>query len=115
MHLGQVVVVRDDYILDLKASLCEAWTSGAKHSPLRDVAGMVRSFNYAAKTALQQRGNHRPEKRKQLVRGINEWERQMIVTFLDSYRAASAGCSSIPTDDATFQRLLDFFLGEGAL
>jgi maltose alpha-D-glucosyltransferase/alpha-amylase len=39
----------------------------------------------------------------------------MIVTFLDSYRAAVAGCSSIPTDDATFRRLLDLFLLEKAL
>jgi maltose alpha-D-glucosyltransferase/alpha-amylase len=117
MHLGQVVVVRDDFhILDFEGEPLRSMDERrAKHSPLRDVAGMVRSFNYAAKTALQQRGNHRPEKRKQLVRGINEWERQMIVTFLDSYRVASAGCSSIPTDDATFQRLLDFFLLEKAL
>ena len=67
--------------LDFEGEPLRSIDERRKHSPLRDVAGMVRSFNYAAKTALQQRGNHRPEKRKQLVRGINEWERQMIVTF----------------------------------
>jgi maltose alpha-D-glucosyltransferase/alpha-amylase len=87
----------------------------AKHSPLRDVAGMVRSFSYAARTALQQRGNHRPEMRDQLVRAIGEWERQMIGAFVKNYRAAAAGCPSIPADDATFQCMLDLFLLEKAL
>ncbi len=117
MHLGQVVVVRDDfYILDFEGEpLRNIEERRAKHSPLRDVAGMLRSFSYAAKTALQQRGNQRPEKRKQLARGIDEWERQISRAFLDSYRAAVVGCSSIPADDATFQRLLDLFLLEKAL
>ena len=85
MHLGQVVVVRDDfYILDFEGEPLRSMEERrAKHSPLRDVAGMVRSFSYAAKTALQQRGNQRPEKRKQLARGIDEWERQMIGAFLE--------------------------------
>ena len=117
MHLGQVVVVRDDfYILDFEGEpLRNMEERRAKHSPLRDVAGMVRSFSYAARTALQQRGNERPEKRKQLTRGVNEWERQMIDAFVSSYRAAAAGCSSVPADDVTFRRLLDLFLLEKAL
>jgi maltose alpha-D-glucosyltransferase/alpha-amylase len=117
MHLGQVVVVRDDfYILDFEGEPLRSMDQRrAKHSPLRDVAGMLRSFSYVARTALQQRGNHRPEMRRQLDRAIDEWERQMIGAFIESYRAAAAGCPSIPVDDATFQRLLHLFLLEKAL
>jgi maltose alpha-D-glucosyltransferase/alpha-amylase len=53
--------------------------------------------------------------RRQLDRAIDEWERQMIGAFIESYRAAAAGCPSIPVDDATFQRLLHLFLLEKAL
>ena len=49
------------------------------------------------------------------MRGVDEWERQISKAFLDSYRAPPRGCSSIRTDDATFQRLLDLFLLEKAL
>jgi maltose alpha-D-glucosyltransferase/alpha-amylase len=39
----------------------------------------------------------------------------MIGAFIESYRAAAAGCPSVPADDATFHRLLHLFLVEKAL
>ena len=53
-HLGQVVVVSDDfYILDFEGepvrTIEERW---AKHSTLRDVAGLIRSFEFVVATVL---------------------------------------------------------------
>jgi maltokinase len=47
-----------------------------KRSPLRDVAGMLRSFAYAASAAPLQRGVEPPA----------DWEAQARTEFLDGYR-----------------------------
>jgi maltose alpha-D-glucosyltransferase / alpha-amylase len=117
LHLGQVVVVREDfYILDFEGeplrSMAERRT---KQSPLKDVAGMLRSFDYAAHTAAHSRPEVRPEVGERLLRAIDQWRRMTVERFIAGYRQAVAGCASVPVDDETFDRLLNLFLLEKVL
>ena len=61
----------------------------AKQSPLRDVAGMLRSFSYAAMSALNDTVDTE-EERALLAPLAEDWERQAQAAFLQAYAARSA-------------------------
>ncbi len=117
LHLGQVVVVRDDFhILDFEGEPLRPLSERrVKSSPLRDVAGMLRSFDYAASTALHRRPEVRPGGGEVLRRALLDWRHQVIGQFLEGYRTAIAGCPSVPAAEATFRSMLDLFLLEKVL
>src|SRR5213078_824456 len=68
----------------------------AKCSPLRDVAGMLRSFSYAALTAIGAATQTRPEDAKRLAPWAEFWETWIGAAFLRAYLAATRGASSLP-------------------
>ena len=117
LHLGQVVVVRDDFhILDFEGEPLRPMSERrAKSSPLKDVAGMLRSFDYAASTVLHRRPEVRPGGGELLRRALVAWRSQVVGRFLEGYRTAIAGCPSVPATDATFRSMLDLFLLEKVL
>ena len=116
-HLGQVLLAQDDVLItDFEGEPARPLAERrAKHSPLRDVAGMLRSLAYAAAVAVRRGASERPNESAQLTALAEAWETQARQAFLDSYRAAIDGCVTWPADPATAARLIDLFLIEKAL
>jgi maltose alpha-D-glucosyltransferase/alpha-amylase len=115
-HLGQVLSTGKDFIiLDFEGEPARPLSERKlKRSALRDVAGMMRSFQYAAYSALWQPAM-RPEDVPFLERWADLWYRQMSSVFLQSYLAATVGADFIPADESDFQILLEAYLLDKAV
>jgi maltose alpha-D-glucosyltransferase/alpha-amylase len=111
LHLGQVLVAENDVIfIDFEGEPARPMAERrAKHSPLRDVAGMLRSFDYAAQVALNRVCADRPEDRPRLEPETREWERRTCGVFLASYREVIAGSPGYPRDEAHAGALIRLF------
>jgi malto-oligosyltrehalose trehalohydrolase/4-alpha-glucanotransferase len=108
-HLGQVLVANDDVaIIDFEGEPMRPLAERrGKHAPLRDVAGMLRSFAYAAATVEREAGLP--------ARALDGWAADMSAAFLDAYRRVMADCPSLPRNPDETGRLLQLFLLEKAL
>ncbi len=117
LHLGQVLLSQNDFIfIDFEGEPARPLVERrAKHSPLRDVAGMVRSFSYAAAAAVSYQAELPEERRQILEAAISAWENQAVDAFLTGYRGATRDCPSVPADAGHWQQLLKLFLLEKAL
>jgi len=115
-HLGQVLYTGKDFIiLDFEGEPARALAERKlKRSALRDVAGMMRSFQYAAYSALWQPAM-RVEDVPFLERWADLWYRQMSSVFLQSYLEATDGAPFIPPDEGDFQILLEAYLLDKAV
>ena len=105
-HLGQTMLAdRGWVILDFEGEPARSLTQRRrKRSPLRDVAGMLRSFAYAASAAGRLRGTAAPE----------GWEGRARAAFLDGYFDSVDGSLLPPGDDA-INKLLSVFELEKAV
>lgn len=111
-HLGQVLLTQNDFVItDFKGDAsCEFAERHRKHSPLRDVADMLRSFSYAAHTALAHACAEQPKDMEKFEPFIRDWEAEASRVFLEAYTEVVG--SSVLTTDAP---LLDLFILEKAL
>jgi maltokinase len=75
-------------------------------SPLRDVAGMVRSFQYAARTALVERGRDIDE---EIVAMADDWEARAVAAFWRGYTAVEGIDALLPDSEADQRKLLRAF------
>jgi maltose alpha-D-glucosyltransferase / alpha-amylase len=111
-HLGQVLVANGDaYIIDFEGEPNRPLAERrAKSSPFRDVAGLLRSFDYAAAMMVRkgQVGSARTttDQRDDLLHSFRE---RASSTFLESYGAGAKG-----VDGGDEEALLDLFLIEKA-
>jgi maltose alpha-D-glucosyltransferase/alpha-amylase len=89
-HLGQVLVTRNDFvIIDFEGEPGHSLEQrSAKHSPLRDVAGMLRSFSYVQHSALRNVAHNEAEGVK-LAPLARAWEVEVRAAFLSAYDAAA--------------------------
>src|SRR5439155_4622941 len=87
----------------------------AKQSPLKDVAGMIRSFGYAAYAALFAFTVHAPDDYGALEQWADTWEHWVADAFLNGYTAALGDAALLPRDDAARRRLLAAFMLDKAL
>ncbi|MDO9384519.1 MAG: maltose alpha-D-glucosyltransferase [Hyphomicrobiaceae bacterium] len=116
-HLGQVLVVQDDLmIIDFEGEPKRTLQQRrAKSSPLADVAGMLRSFDYAAWAALDknnERGMIAPERARVIALA---WRDRATTDFVAAYTAAMRGSAGHPDDAETASGLLNLFLLRKAL
>ncbi|MEM7025187.1 MAG: putative maltokinase, partial [Pseudomonadota bacterium] len=116
-HLGQVLVSQADfYIIDFEGEPARPLAERrAKTSPLKDVAGMLRSFDYAAWSAVLTEAEFDPASTEVMLPLAEQWRLETEAAFMESYRASIAGCSSYPDDPVEARRLLELFLLEKAL
>jgi maltose alpha-D-glucosyltransferase/alpha-amylase len=116
-HLGQVLLSQHDFVIvDFEGEPSRPLPERrAKHSPLRDVAGMLRSFGYAAAVALQQMGPGSAAERERTQAPLAQWRQATSEAFLGGYREAIASTSSWPRDPAVAGRLIALFTLEKAL
>ncbi len=99
-HLGQVLVRDNDFvIIDFEGEPARSFDERrAKGSPLRDVAGMLRSFNYARWSALR-RVAQSVEEAAYLAPPAAAWEQATRQAFMDGYsQAAGDGNAQIDTE-----------------
>jgi maltose alpha-D-glucosyltransferase/alpha-amylase len=115
-HLGQVLWARGDFVvLDFEGEPARSPEERrAMQSPLKDVAGMLRSFSYAARAALASYLARRPQDADTLEPWERLWSKFASAAFLASYRTVAAGAAFVPADSNTFARLLDAFLVDKA-
>lgn len=115
-HLGQVLRVKTDFaILDFEGEPARPLAvRRAKHSPLKDVAGMLRSFNYAAWAELMKYSSRRPEDRVRLGPWARLWDQSVSAEFLHAYRETIRGSALLPSKESDIRSLLDLYLLEKA-
>ena len=116
LHLGQVLLCKDDFsIIDFEGDPARPIEERrAKHCILKDVVGMLRSFDYAAAVALSERLELQPQHRDSMLRAADGWRQLATSRFLEGYRAAVDGLGSYPAPEDA-DRLLQLFLMEKVL
>lgn len=117
LHLGQVMVTpRGWMILDFEGEpLRSLEERRAKQSPLKDVAGMLRSFNYVAVAALFGRCEPGSDEWVRLEPWAGCWETLARERFLSAYLTRAHEGRFLPTDRDALAGLLAAFEIEKAL
>jgi maltose alpha-D-glucosyltransferase / alpha-amylase len=120
LHLGQVLFTGNDFqITDFEGEPIRPLSERRlKRSPLRDVAGMLRSFHYAAYAAVmeqQERSHLGADERATLERWARCWYAHVSAAFLNGYMSVMALSPVLPQEEAEIAKLLDAYLLEKAI
>ena len=116
-HLGQLLrSKRDFFVLNFEGPPTRSIEERRrKQSPLKDVAGMLRSFSYAAHVALMRSTSRRPEQLQRLEPWAKLWEKAVASEFLQAYRAAVKESAIVPVQVEAFEQLLGAYVFDKAL
>ncbi|MBM3329281.1 MAG: maltose alpha-D-glucosyltransferase [Calditrichaeota bacterium] len=120
-HLGQLLCRGNDFIvIDFEGEpMRSIGERRIKRSPLKDVAGMLRSFHYAWEIARRRTmaGIIRTgEEGHRLAREWGRfWEASVSSAFLGEYLKAATPGGFLPPDDVELELLLDVLLMERAI
>jgi maltose alpha-D-glucosyltransferase/alpha-amylase len=111
-HLGQVLWAEGDYyILDFEGEPARPLAERRdKQSPLKDVAGMVRSFSYAAYAGLFAHAATRPGEFQRLEPWARIWHTWAAAAFLRAYFATADGTLFVPAAPSQRDALLAWFV-----
>ena len=118
-HLGQVLFTGSDFvIIDFEGEPARSLAERRKkRSPLQDVAGMLRSFHYAAYAPLlQNEGRNSTREEMQLLgTWAQYWQKWVSATFLKMYLAVAGNAIFIPKGREELALLLDVYLLDKAI
>jgi len=118
-HLGQLLYTGKDFIIiDFEGEPARSLSERRiKRSPLRDVAGMIRSFHYAAHSALLQQASLalKPEDLPALEHWAQFWYVWVSSSFLMSYLDGVEQAQLLPDNPEQLGILLDAYLLEKAI
>jgi maltose alpha-D-glucosyltransferase/alpha-amylase len=92
-HLAQVLLKRNDFIIvDFEGEPGRTLAERrAKHSPLTDVAGMLRSFAYARHAALERAAGQAGDDYGRWEPQLHAWEQEVRRAFLTCYDEIASG------------------------
>jgi maltose alpha-D-glucosyltransferase/alpha-amylase len=115
-HLGQVLYTgKDFFIIDYEGEPARPiGERRLKHSPFKDIAGMIRSFHYVAYGALLLRSSVRSDDIVALEPWIEPWYRTVSGLYLSSYLETVSGAAFVPKKKDELKILLETFLLEKA-
>jgi maltose alpha-D-glucosyltransferase/alpha-amylase len=118
-HLGQVLFTGNDFIIvDFEGEPARLLSERrAKQSPLQDVAGMLRSFHYAAYAPfLTSTGSETGfRERNWFAAWAHYWQAWVSATFLGAYLRTMGSSPCIPQDHAQLAELLDAYILDKAV
>lgn len=115
-HLGQILYTGAEFrIVDFEGEPARGFGERKlKRSPLKDVAGMLRSFAYAAEYS-NRKYVVKEQDRTQLTEHLQTWTRWMGVEFMKAYLSEMSTSDILPKDDQQTEQLLRLFILEKAL
>jgi maltose alpha-D-glucosyltransferase/alpha-amylase len=116
LHLGQVLLQRNDVVfVDFEGEPARPLAERrAKQSPLRDVAGMLRSFVYARHAALRRIPKEPGDNRERWQGMLTDWERATRESYLHAYDVVARDAGLFEGIEAN-RSLLELFELEKAL
>jgi maltose alpha-D-glucosyltransferase / alpha-amylase len=116
-HLGQVLYTGKDFVItDFEGEPARALSERRlKRSPLRDVAGMVRSFHYVAYASLYLDNQIRKEDYGKLIPFVDQWYHYMSGFFMSAYLDTVNAQPFIPNNQEDLDILMTTFLLEKSI
>jgi maltose alpha-D-glucosyltransferase / alpha-amylase len=115
--LGQVLLSEGDFmIIDFEGDPSLPMEERRRlNTPLRDVANMIRSFQYAAGVGLTARLSITPQDAERMSAWARWWHTWTTVSFLNAYRSTAAGARFLPAGPGEIDALLKLLLIDQAL
>ena len=113
-HLGQVLFDGSDFfIIDFEGEpMLSISERRLKRTPFKDVAGMLRSFHYAAYAQLLLNTGYTREQMPLLEAWAEQWYDCVRAVFLQAYLQTAGDQPFIPKEDEAVQLLLRIYLLE---
>jgi maltose alpha-D-glucosyltransferase / alpha-amylase len=107
-HLGQVLVVHNDFVItDFEGEPNRGFAERrAKHTPLKDLAAMLRSFAYARVVTYRAFAAKGVADLARIDVLLRDWQGQVSTEFANSYRKEMIGCEAYPLLPDGARRLL---------
>jgi len=116
-HLGQVLIAKEDaFILDFEGEPQRRLEERRRKAPpARDVAGFIRSIDYAVSAAIDREPNLSADEHAGLTQHIRVWGERLTTAYWESYRETIVGAGLWPSEDNQALELLEVFLLEKVL